>query len=1031
MKIFNNIYKYITIAATLLATTACSDDLPMPSVNEGEGQPVTVKVNVELPKMSVMSRSDMIDGLDGQVTSLWIGVYSATSKERTGSKTITTLSAPTHGNPAGPVEIETKTGKSYIVAVANYAGRKVNNGTAIIDFAAALDDASTWDKFLNLSAMFDEDGDIHHDAPLNALLMSGHYIESGHTNGDYVAIEPVDIPKAGTLSGSIHLRRLISQVKFNVTYNTDNISDFEIIGWTVHNVPNQSWVYESDRENDINVGDLRQINGRNSYQTTATFNTFDPGTVNNVPTYSFDWWQLENKRSGLDGVTEYSHREEEYKAADNTNSGVYKSLVSSNTPDDANNNATFVELRARMTMEVDENGNNLATGTSRVAEGVYTIHLGYCEGTTEADKAKDFNCRRNTKYTYNVTVNNVNDIYVEATSDNSIENAPGAEGIISDITGEYLELDAHYEQYNITLTDNELSQFDYRIICYDGNEHPIVIESFNDNEVPTQGNDNYKYLSWIEIIKASENANATAFPLYKPHGATNGAMTLDEFRQKARNNEISAGTYTVFFNEYVYETATDGNESNSTAWRTYVNKPNRQVWFCVKLDESNDKESAYYTSKYGFSQKSIQTYYNASATGPSVALGMEHLNESYGLNLRNSFNNGNHTNSATRTKGTNESNGRFNTAVFLTGSSSDGNYRWNNNLSWETFVDFTKQQTINEINNTIIGITQPETSYPLPSIQTITGTSSNYDPDRTTNPKYIEAITACLNRNRDLNGNEIIEANEIRWYVPGINQYIRMILGRQSLTTPIMDYAANTDLNNKGQNGQRPNLLLYSSSGKVLWAMEGISTSYWNTGGGPQYFEQPTWHVRCVRNLGTDLTAISNTNKVEAAYGFRTGSTDIIEMKYYDSKSIRQEKITQMPPHDIANQDYNRCYKAFQFSNLISIGDLNGFKDYGQDWAEWLRETNPCDLTSLTETGWRVPNQKEIAIMNSLGVTKPTTSYLFSATFSHYDNNGKALTSQNALNITDFKVMAISDSGNGTQDKYSTGNQIRCVRDVD
>ena len=79
-------------------------------------------------------------------------------------------------------------------------------------------------------------------------------------------------------------------------------------------------------------------------------------------------------------------------------------------------------------------------------------------------------------------------------------------------------------------------------------------------------------------------------------------MNLEEFRAGTKTRAVGAGWCTIFFNEYVYETATDGNESGSTAWREYVNKPDRQVWFRVRVAESYDKESLHYESKYAFSQ---------------------------------------------------------------------------------------------------------------------------------------------------------------------------------------------------------------------------------------------------------------------------------------------------------------------------------------------------------------------------------------------------------------------------------------------
>ena len=50
-----------------------------------------------------------------------------------------------------------------------------------------------------------------------------------------------------------------------------------------------------------------------------------------------------------------------------------------------------------------------------------------------------------------------------------------------------------------------------------------------------------------------------------------------------------------------------------------------------------------------------------------------------------------------------------------------------------------------------------------------------------------------MNRNRDLDGNGRITADEIRWFLPTSGQMLRLILGRNGLKTPIMNYP-NKDL---------------------------------------------------------------------------------------------------------------------------------------------------------------------------------------------------------------------------------------------
>jgi len=999
---------YILLLLTSYVLFSCADDGLYS--DGGEREPVTLRLKVQLPVVSVMTRSDISGDIDRRVEKLWIGVYQADGEGLlTGSATLSPGKVFDSTHTMEDVDVETFTGRSYIVAVANYDNRYAMDADGKqMSLAEALEKADTWQKFQMLSVMWHSDGRVSTDVPLNPLLMSGHYIDGNHADGSYVQIQPVDIPKTGSLAGAIHLRRLVSHVRFNVGYNSDNIKNFEVIGWSLCKVPNQCWLSERNTET-LNPGDVRTVVAVPSFQNTVESTIFDKTGVK----WSFDWWQIENKRTGIDiqnmPTDPYQYREKEFKdATTGANTGKYCSLVTSADSDDPNNNATYVQFRVRMNLHVDEDGIKLPSGQSRVFDGVYTVHLGYCEGSG-VDKAKDFNIRRNTEYTYNVKINNVNSVMVEA--DNGDENIPGAEGIVSDVVEEFVNLDAHYGVYNIHLTEEDLTKdygqktFNYLIRCYDENGALVEIDSSNPSTVPAEGSSKRKYLDWVELRSTSDAKTLSA---YQPH-TKGGTYRLDEFKTGLENGNIEPGWFTVFFNEYAYETSADGNESSGTAWRGYVNKPDRQIWIRVLVHRSLDGECSYFKSKYAFSQKSIQTYYDTSSTGSETAIGVEHINESYGLNLRTSRDE------------SNQENGRYNVAQYLISGS-----------KWNIFVDFKSLQDVNAINN--LGVSKDATTYPVPALAAYTGDiiTNSYDPDQSgKGAKFIEALGACANRNRDLNGDGKIDNSELRWYVPTTNQIIRVILGLRSLAKPIMDYSANSKLY-KSTTGENPYLIVYGSDGKVVWCMEGTSTSEWG-----KYYSGTPWNVRCVRNLGTNMGKVVLELPMKPAFRRRSGdnNTGIVEMIYYDGKSIRADKMTRIIPHHIADQDYNRVYKAFEYSKPLTLGSLNGYNEYGGNWTDWLRTVNPCSgVTGLNGSGWRIPNQKEITIMMTFGIT-PATSYMPSATYSFYKNDGVGNWSNSNLNDTDYKVMCITNYGNATQQPYSafsgSGTTVRCVRDVE
>lgn len=50
-------------------------------------------------------------------------------------------------------------------------------------------------------------------------------------------------------------------------------------------------------------------------------------------------------------------------------------------------------------------------------------------------------------------------------------------------------------------------------------------------------------------------------------------------------------------------------------------------------------------------------------------------------------------------------------------------------------------------------------------------------------PMYQQAVRACMSRNRDLNGNGTIEANEVKWYMASVDQYRGLWYGEGALNS--------------------------------------------------------------------------------------------------------------------------------------------------------------------------------------------------------------------------------------------------------
>ncbi|MDE5688082.1 MAG: DUF1566 domain-containing protein, partial [Paramuribaculum sp.] len=1022
----------------------CQDEIenPIPDYTLSD-VPTTIAVKLDIPGLTPVSRADLSEQQLNQVNSVWIRTYSSTTGEATSDWVqIKADHKDTHiTHPDTPVTLESRSGYSYIVAVANVENLGVTMGddgnvSEERPISELLKNADTWDQFRAISVaspVTNEEIYKGVTATQTTLVMSGIYTTSPDEtpeNWETLSYEPVFIPapKEGSTSairmeGKIHLRRLVSHITFNLKPGNDVTITPQ--SFTVANVPRYTWLYERTRTNNesyLNTGDhCNEGNKGDYYATPDQFSNQNIRQGATAGTYTFDFWQGENKHEALpeENCDTYNDREREDKVAVEgategsanslENTGLYTSLTGKTwTP---NNMASYVIVRCsvRYKEPVTEGGQEIY----REGTGVYIIHLGYCEGKDDAAKSKDFNCRRNVNYTYNVTIKGINDIYVEARRDG--EPAPGAEGIVSALEYEPFELDCHYGAFNVTLTEEEVRSIQFMVqTFYNGQEK--IIDNSNMNSL---ADGDMKFINWIEFRPTTgEHILAEYKPREGTYADGKTFNLLDAASSKLTSLQISPDNwYTVFVNEYVYEDLP--NESGGN-WCNYVNQDARRFYLRVTENTSLDGQSIYAKAKYAVSQRSIQSYYSTqqdkltpadtqNGIPAATAIGAEHVNEMLGMNLQRSFN----------STGFDDANGRYNVWLWLNGVTGTGADTYNNkaNKSWNTVLKTTTQQYIPAVNNKQ-GYSADAKYVNLLAAADFTGTKSTSNTLDPQTSALVEAINSCMNRNRDLNGDGEIQPNELRWYVPAVGKYLRMILGRNSLQNPIMDYDNTPNIINNGNNGNATRYLMYASNNKVLWTMEGLATSEW-TQGIPQYCSGTPWEVRCIRNLGSNLSTVTKGEKVSAAYS-ADKTNRIVRMSYYDMNSVRTEKFTdEIPVHTIADQKYNRCYYAFQYATTRNNNEVSGSSLNNGD--------NPCSyLNTGGETGWRVPNQKELAIMLNLGVLDFPSIYQYyiSCTIAFYNSQGEGYTSGE---WGDRKYMGVRyDAGTQVSSGY-----IRCVRDVD
>lgn len=1109
MKFKNLLHILCGTALTVVAggvVQSCSDeievDIPDYTV---AGQTVTVSVPVKLPQMEKQSRANLSERDLNTVESLWIRTYSETTGQATSDWV--KLTPGTEDTEVGrKVEIVSQSGYNYIIGVANvYTNKGVtkDNPTATPQpLSDLLDQANTWQDFLNIAVVSPSTyNDVN--APVAPLPMAGCYtnILPGGTHPTNVAdwasnnFTPYFIPtQKGVISlnnGAIHMRRLVSQINFVVKANNDNVMDVTVNSYTVYNAPKYSWLYERPSADGqlANFGDVATEDNKSTYYTNIPQYGSQYIEKDNSGVSTFNFWQGENKHEALSGTV--------YTDRDKYSNGLFTSLTGDSwTP---NNMASFVifscTVNYRSQLNVNEEGeimtDNSGTNMYRTGYADYLVHLGYIQGNNEQEKSRDFNCYRNTNCTYTVTVNGLDDIRVDA-YDETIP-YPGESGIVSDLSNATIELDAHYHAFNIELTESDIQEG----ISDNGNEgFGFLIASYKDGEqyIFDESTDLTSFdenlYNWVELRKTTNEATLAE---YKPRYGTyksDQTFSLVELNKKLKAGELTAGWYTVFVNEYTYEDMymgdnanNYGNEASTTArpkWMGYVNQDPRRFYIKVTQKKSEDGTRIYARSKYGISQRSIQTYYSDQVFTPAegtiprgTAIGTERFNETEGLNVR----------STDRRYGTSGSNGRFNIAQYLSGSTSTelsiNNSNQNSRPLWSSFVDQTKPMQIPAVTGTRAqgGPELPartvanHNAVKLPKLVDFSGTrtATFSDPQNTTNAAYyMEAYNACMSRNRDNNGNGRIDPEELRWYIPAMGKYLRLLLGANSLSEPVMDFNSVTKLpfvtsSTNEWNGTTTYswsatgttvlndyisryMFVTSDENKVLWAMEGMSTSTWDQAYGWGGNQTHPWQVRCIRNLGTDMRQVTDGEKVTMAYVV-DASQRTVTMTYYDQASIRASAYTgngngngQMPVH-IITSDANMVFRKFQYDSQ-DLGTSPSGRPTGdnttdsqwQTYAEGIQtyiNGNPCSVRNAATglSGWRIPNQKELAIMRNIGVLTGGGVWLTCTANYFNTTTGSGGSYTNGQNR--FMVML---STHGTL--LTTNNlkqnliNVRCVRDV-
>lgn len=710
----------------------------------------------------------------------------------------------------------------------------------------------------------------------------------------------------------------------------------------------------------------------------------------------------------------------------------------------------------------------------------YTIHLG---DFSDSGSMGNFSVERNVSYTYNVTVKGVDKIIVEATADKS-EEQPGAEGDIYDnkTTVYNYNLDAHYEQvyleYNLSEiatavrnslgdnpsaddddVNNAIAQHLILSIQTDAMGGRVSLQPYKlatvDNETKEVAMKGVDY-KWVEFYPQTSDTELTPYPgtptwsqsyIYRTTNPPTenetkvasmmdvydvivamGKAIYDIYKGSQIGNygiEISGdgqtdytARFTAFVNEYYYYNDPLTGQP-LTSWSAVTNKNPREMIIAMSSDNSLDGNSSYNQIHSYISQLSMETIYNEGWN----AFGIETYNETP---LTFKFND-----TKDKTSDLDDSDGRANQIRLLGESPSEkGKYG-----SWGIYLNI-------------------KTNGWFGSVGTDHGTHKLNETAYQADPfgqRY--AYSACLSRNRDLNGNGVIDDNEVRWYLASINEYIRMGIGTRAISNAAQLFIGNKDIMTPGgypTDYIKSGSLFYTSSAsnkRVYWAVERGSYGTINYGG------NDALPIRCVRVLpNKDMKEVYDV-KADPTFEvtqYVDGYPKVLKFKGRLVDGLYRERTDGVLDSHNEDQPMNAYSEGIIISSNAEYGnmdsDMNSYHflydiyNYGDD-AE-----NPCK--NYHEEGddgatWRVPNLSELSAMNAAKGTGSKYDYnagewVLVGLFDWVDGSDHPI----CASCTHFRNMNVR-SGFGRNVNYvyainqytedalkKTTASVRCVRDV-
>lgn len=412
----------------------CIDDELVKNNNVVEGVPITVTMNLSGKATSDVTVNTRAGSDLSELSALTLYIYdgggnyqnTVTVSTMDGTLKLEEPSPSDRNNVRYSVTFQTTSGTKKLLAVGNPGASWWGKSVTELDASTLSFDELKY-QLITLAYNQNSDGEISTPITITAsdqMMISG-WNENlvFDTKGNVTQWGNSDSPVA------VQMKRTMAEVIFNINGN----GKFTPTSYKVYNVPTSAYVANME---DSNIAE------------SVKFNHFASSPVQTSETGApyFRFYMPENICNPVNSVDDYQKRDK-WTATTEVGYSLGKKWTY------APKTATFVVISGTYsgTAEVDGVQKDVTANVE------YTVHLG--DFSTEGSVG-DFSVKRNVSYTYNVSVEGVDNIVVEALTDD--EKQPGAEGQVFDYTGTTYtyNLDAHYEQvyleYNLTSIANNV-----------------------------------------------------------------------------------------------------------------------------------------------------------------------------------------------------------------------------------------------------------------------------------------------------------------------------------------------------------------------------------------------------------------------------------------------------------------------------------------------------------------------------------------------------------------------------------------------